>query len=182
MGYLATTTIDIRPVLFTVCGTGVPWWVGPDADTARAVENQYLWQPIGYPAQPVPMGPSIANGITELGNQFDIHRAQVERNGAALDRLQNCQGIPGLIGVQQEWLRDLLQDYTGQSMRWMGAWRGLTRNVMEKATEKAADSIDQMQEQAGDTIQQAGEVMDQAGQQMDQAVQDTNNYVQETQH
>ena len=84
MGYLATTTVDIRPVLFTVCGTGVPWWVGPDADCARALESQYLWQPIGYPAQPVPMGPSIANGKGELINQFNIHRDQVQRNGAAM--------------------------------------------------------------------------------------------------
>ncbi len=107
---------------------------------------------------------------------------RLERNGAALDRLQNCQGVPGLIGVQQEWLRDLLQDYTSQSMRLMGAWRGLTRNVMEKASESAADGIDRMQQQAGEAIQQAGDTMDQAGQQMNQMVQDTNNYVQETQH
>lgn len=84
MGYLATTTVDIRPVLFTVCGTGVPWWVGPDADMARAVSNQYLWQPIGYPAAATPMGPSIAAGRGELINQFNIHRAQVERNGGVL--------------------------------------------------------------------------------------------------
>lgn len=84
MGYLATTTVDIRPMLFTSCGTGVPWWVGPDADTARAVENQYRWQPCAYPAAPVPMGPSIAAGIAEMCNQFEIHRDQVQRNGAAL--------------------------------------------------------------------------------------------------
>src|SRR5579872_6377850 len=30
---------------------------------------------------------------------------RLERNGHALDKLQSCQGIPGLIGVQQEWLR-----------------------------------------------------------------------------
>lgn len=84
MGYLAATTVDIRPMLFTCCGTGVPWWVGPDADTARAVENQYKWQPIGYPAAMTPMGPSIANGREELCHQFELWRAQVERNGAVL--------------------------------------------------------------------------------------------------
>lgn len=84
MGYLPATAVDIRPMLFTVCGTGVPWWIGPDADMARAVENQYLWQPIGYPAASVPMGPSIEAGHEELVNQFNIHRAQVERNGAAM--------------------------------------------------------------------------------------------------
>lgn len=84
MGYLKATTVDIRPMLFTVCGTGVPWWVGPDADTARAVENQYKWQPVGYPAAAFPMGRSINAGKAELRNQITIHRAQIERNGAAL--------------------------------------------------------------------------------------------------
>ena len=84
MGYLAATPVDIRPMLFTVCGTGVPWWIGPDADTARALENVYKWQPIGYPAAPIPMGPSIWAGVNELCNQFEIHRDQVVRNGAVM--------------------------------------------------------------------------------------------------
>ena len=97
---------------------------------------------------------------------------RLERNGAVLEKLQNFQGVPGLIGVQQEWLRDLLQDYTGQSMRWMGALRGLTRNVVEKATESAAENIDRMQHQASDVVHQAEE-------QLGNIVQDTNNnYVQ----
>lgn len=75
---------DMRPVLFSVCGTGVPWWVGPDADTARAVEAQYRWQPTGYPATPIPMGNSIAAGKAELEKQFEIHRQQVISCGAAL--------------------------------------------------------------------------------------------------
>lgn len=85
MGFLPRPPkLDARPVLFTVCGTGVPWWVGPDADTARAVEDRYRWQPIGYPAQAVPMGPSIESGKAELVNQINRHRDQVERCGAAL--------------------------------------------------------------------------------------------------
>lgn len=75
---------DTRPVLFTVCGTGVPWWVGPDADMARAVEDRYKWQPTGYPARPFPMGSSINDGKAELRNQFNIHRAQVEKHGGVL--------------------------------------------------------------------------------------------------
>ena len=75
---------DVRPVLFSVCGTGVPWWVGPDADTARAVENIYRWQPIGYPAQAIPMSPSLLAGRAELANQLNRWRGQVESHGAAL--------------------------------------------------------------------------------------------------
>lgn len=85
MGYLPRPPkIDQRTMLFSVCGSGVPWWIGPDADTARAVESQYRWQPTGYSARPFPMGGSITEGKAELENQFNIHRDQVMRCGAAL--------------------------------------------------------------------------------------------------
>ena len=84
-GYMAPPPpVDSRPVLLTVCGTGVPWWIGPDADTARAVEDRYKWQPIGYPAQPFPMNQSAQAGRQELCNQFELHRERVEKYGAAL--------------------------------------------------------------------------------------------------
>ena len=83
MGFLPRPTPavgpDRRPILFTVCGTGVPWWVGPDADTARAVERKYRWQPIGYPAAPFPMGSSINNGKEELRRQIELNRAVIEQ-------------------------------------------------------------------------------------------------------
>lgn len=135
-------------------------------------------------AQTAESGRALAQEIAHFAKDESLRfvNLRLERNGAALDRLQNCQGIPGLIGVQQEWLRDLLQDYTSQSMRWMGAWRGLTRNVMETAAENTAETIDRVQDDAGEAIQQAGDAVDQAGEQMNQMVQDTNNYIQETQH
>lgn len=105
MGYLATTTVDIRPMLFTVCGTGVPWWIGPDADTARAVQDLYLWQPIGYPAQAVPMGGSIENGRNELCNQFEAHRKQVETNGGAIGGYSQ-----GGVIVSETWEQDIVPE------------------------------------------------------------------------
>jgi hypothetical protein len=85
MGFLPRPPkADTRPVLLTVAGTGVPWWVGPDADTARAVEPFYLWQPVGYPAQAVPMGPSIKAGRDELYVQINRHRDRITKHGFAL--------------------------------------------------------------------------------------------------
>jgi len=106
---------------------------------------------------------------------------RLERNGATLEKLQNCHGVPGLIGVQQEWLRDLLQDYASQSMRLMNAMRGLTKNAMESAAENASDNIDRMQTQAQDAMERTSDAIDRAAEQTDHVVQD-NNYVQETQH
>jgi hypothetical protein len=100
---------------------------------------------------------------------------RLERNGQVLDKLQNCHGIPGLIGVQQEWLRDLVQDYMGQNMRLAGAMRGLAQNVMASATETASGHIDRMQHEASDIVHQAGE-------QMNQMTQAVSNYAPETTH
>ena len=107
---------------------------------------------------------------------------RLERNGTALDKLQNCVGLPGLIGVQQEWLRDFLQDYASQGMRVMGALRGLTKKAMESAAENASENIERMRHEAKDAMDKTGEAMNRAGEQVSQMAQDANNYVQETQH
>lgn len=75
---------DVRGVLITACGTGVPWWVGPDADTARAVEDVWKWRPIGYRAAPFPMGGSIAEGRAEGNRIITEERARIEKYGLAL--------------------------------------------------------------------------------------------------
>jgi len=141
-------------------------------------------------AQTAESGRALVQEMTVFAKDESLRfvSLRLERNGAALDKLQNCPGIPGLIGVQQEWMRDLLQDYSSQSMRWMGALRGLTRNVMEKAGESAADNIDRMQREAGDVMDQAEDhraentgyqAVQQADEQTGNIVQDTNNnYVQ----
>lgn len=93
---------DKRPVLFTCCGTSVPWWVGPDADTARAVEDRYLWQPIGYPAQAVPMGPSIKAGRDELYVQMNKWRDRITTSGFSLAGYSQ-----GAIIVSETWEYDI---------------------------------------------------------------------------
>lgn len=103
MGYLPRPPrVDTRPMLFTVCGTGVPWWVGPDADTARAVESRWQWQPIGYPAAPVPMGPSIAAGRSELATQMERWRGRIESAGFALAGYSQ-----GAIVTSETWMQDI---------------------------------------------------------------------------
>lgn len=146
----------------------------------------------------VPLSDAPANAVSQLGEslaqtaqsqrvllQDMTHFAKeeslrfmnlrLERNGSALDKLQHCQGLPGLLGVQQEWLRDLVQDYMSQNMRLAGAFRGMVQNVVASAAQTASQTVDQMQ-------QDAGEAVEQAGQQMEQMAQTVESYVQETQH
>ena len=100
-------------------------------------------------------------------------------------RWTNCRTVracPGLIGVQQEWLRDLVEDYLAQQMRVAGAFRGIAHNVMASATETASENIDRMQQESQQMAEAAGQEMnrmaDTAGQQLDQVAQDANTYMQ----
>jgi hypothetical protein len=80
---------------------------------------------------------------------------RLERNEAALDKMQNCVGLPGLIGVQQEWLRDFVQDFIGQNMRFAGALRGAAHDSMATAAAAAEDNLDRMQDGAQDMAHHA---------------------------
>jgi hypothetical protein len=111
--------------------------------------------------------------VRDEGLRFTNRR--LERNGEAMEKMQNCQGLPGLIGVQQEWLRDFVEDYLAQQMRLAGALRGIAHNVVASATETASESIERMQQEG----QQMAEV---AGQQMEQVAQEASSFVQATQH
>ncbi len=100
---------------------------------------------------------------------------RLERNNAVLEKLSNCAGLPGLIGLQQEWLRDLVQDYSAQNMRFAGAFRGLAHDALATASAAASENIDRMQTQAADAIHQAQDFAQQAGDRMENAAQDVNN-------
>jgi hypothetical protein len=108
MGYLPRPVFDVRPLLVTVCGTGVPWWIGPDADTARALESRLFWQPIGYPAEPFPMGRSIAAANNECRVQFNraepgfMHRQRIEKHGVVLAGYSQ-----GAVVISELWENDI---------------------------------------------------------------------------
>jgi hypothetical protein len=103
--------VDTRPMLFTVCGTGVPWWVGPDADVARAVEGRWRWQPVGYPAAPFPMNPSVQAARLETIRLFDLHRPRIEKYGAGLIGFSQ-----GAISISETWLDDIAAE--NGRLRW----------------------------------------------------------------
>ena len=149
----------------------------PDSDQAVSQISQFL-------AQAAESQRQLAQEMSVFAKDESLRVAnlRLERNGSTLDKLQNCHGIPGLINVQQEWLRDFLQDYSSQSMRMMGAMRGLTKNMMESSAENASDNFERMKSQAKDAMDRTNEVMQKAGEQMSHMVQDNSNHLQETQH
>lgn len=101
---------------------------------------------------------------------------RLERNGHVMEQLQSCSGLPGLFGVQQEWLRDMISDYAAQNMRLAGAMRGVAQTVMAKTGEAAQNAANTMQGAAQDMAQQA-----ENGQFVSQPA-DNMTFNQETQH
>ena len=126
----------------------------------------------------------MTNFVRDESLRFTNRR--LERNGETMEKMQNCQGLPGLIGVQQEWLRGFVEDYLAQQMRLAGAFRGIAHNVVASAAETASENIDRMQQEGQQVAEMAAHEMsrmaDTVGQQMDQVAQDANTYVQGTQH
>ncbi len=115
---------------------------------------------------------------------------RMERNSHALEKLSTCTGLPGMIELQQEWLRDLMQDYAGQNMRLVGTWRGVAHTVVSEATEAVGETVERMQSGAADmarTTEEAASHAEDLGQQAGQDVGEqmadlshdmNNNYVQ----
>ena len=99
------TAPKVKPVLLTVCGTGVPWSIGPDADVARAVERKYRWQPVGYPATPFPMSQSVAAGRQQLIAQCERWRQDIITAGCALIGYSQ-----GAIVISEAWMQDIRPD------------------------------------------------------------------------
>lgn len=53
--------------------------------------------------------------VHEESLQFVNRR--LERNAHALEQLKDCQGLSGLLTIEQEWLADSLRDYLEQSQK-----------------------------------------------------------------
>lgn len=144
----------------------------PDTDPSKAFSQ--LGENI---AQTAESQRALFQEMTHFAKEEGVRflNLRLERNGSALDKLQHCQGLPGLLGVQQEWLRDFVQDYMSQSMRLAGTFRGLTQNVVASAAQTASQTVDQMQQDTNEMVEQTGE-------QMNEAAQTVDDYVQQTQH
>jgi hypothetical protein len=94
--------VDTRPLLFTFCGAGVPGWVGPDADTGRALESIYLWRWVGFDSKPVPMGPGIKMARDQFYIDANIWRDHIEKYGYSF-----CAYSMGSIACSEVWEFDI---------------------------------------------------------------------------
>ena len=131
MGFITPPPPPKQGVLLTLQGTGVDMWTGPPADTARAVQDKYYFQPTAYPADPFPMWPSIQTGrneairlLTEEHPAGDIRIAAYSQ-GAVIASLLWQEDILPAGGVLHHRLDDVKQVVTwGNPCREKGVANG----------------------------------------------------------
>jgi hypothetical protein len=110
---------------------------------------------------------------------------RLERNGTLLDKFSSSVGVGGLIAAQQEWLRDMIGDYSAQAQRVAGLLRGMAHNAVASAAQSAGETVDRVHSQTREAMRQTAEALDEGQTRMDAAARDAvreADQPQETQH
>jgi hypothetical protein len=87
---------------------------------------------------------------------------RLDRDNAALGKLQDAQGAGGVIGVQQEWLRELFQDCLGQNMRLAEMMRTMTRDAFDSCSRALGMTAGKAQEMADDLAEMPARMAEEA--------------------
>jgi hypothetical protein len=96
----------------------------------------------------------------------------LKHTNLAVENAQGRDGFKSLIQVQQDWMRDLVQDYTAQSVRVSETMSRLTAGAMTRAVNASREAMQEGQDVARQAREAAGENLDtmrQAGAEMVQA-------------
>ena len=85
---------------------------------------------------------------------------QLDHMEQAFAHMNDGRNLIGLIGVQQEWIRDMMQEYAAQSLRYAEMFQTMTRRVQTQVENATHDLQEQAKEGADILDRQAGEVLD----------------------
>ena len=91
---------------------------------------------------------------------FRFANRRLERTEQAVEQIHGCRGISGLFNAQHEWLRDLMQDYTDQSLRYAELFRTLGQNAQSHVRAVAGEMSEKVRaemEEAGHDAQHAAD-------------------------
>jgi hypothetical protein len=128
-------------------------------------------------------GYSSREGIAHLGHSFEtafdrnralfsemarfakdeslrIAHKHLEHANHAFAHLQGGRNFTSLIGAQQEWIRDMMQEYAAQSLRYAEMFQTMTRHVQSQVESAAGDLREQAEENLSTLDRQAGEMLD----------------------
>jgi hypothetical protein len=112
---------------------------------------------------------AFAMGFAGLLRDESVHfvNLRLDRAHRAMEQLNECKGLPGLLGLQQAWISDWIADATAQGQRFSEFLsQGMNRmqeevvrladsvvEAVEPAMEEAREEAQRMAGQAGETMQ-----------------------------
>jgi hypothetical protein len=83
---------------------------------------------------------------------------QMNHAGQAFSHFREREGMGGLIGAQQEWIKQMMQEYANLSLRYAEMFRTLTQH-MQSHVESATSDFKQRVEEAADDLGQMQQAM-----------------------
>lgn len=96
---------------------------------------------------------------------FRFLNRRADSNRAALERLAECRGVPGMLTVQKDWLGDLMQDYAALGQRQSELWQQSAehlRGALERQLDTARQTAQAVMEEAMEVQEAATETARQA--------------------
>ena len=79
-----------------------------------------------------------------------LARMQLDHAGTAFAQLHERRDLSGLVGAQQEWLKQAMQEYATLGLRYAEMLQGLTQQVQSHVQAAASDIGHQAAEEAED--------------------------------
>ena len=99
----------------------------------------------------------LVEGMTRFAKDETLRlvHAQLDHANQAFSHFRERRDVSGLIGAQQEWLRQMMQEYANSSLRYAEMFQTLAQHVQshvknaahdfQHQSERAAEDLGQMQ-------------------------------------
>jgi hypothetical protein len=98
-------------------------------------------------------------------------KLRLDRTAGAVQSMDMTLGIKGVVAAQHRWLRDMINDYTSQSMRYTQLLRDIANNSVDSASETAKETLAKTKDVIDETITGAEHTSDAVGDGVDTVVQ-----------
>lgn len=85
---------------------------------------------------------------------------QLEHADQAFAHFRDRQDLAGLIGAQQEWFKEMMQDYAAQSLRYAEMFHTLTRHVQSHVENAVSELQDQAEESLNGLDREVADMVD----------------------
>jgi DNA anti-recombination protein RmuC len=85
---------------------------------------------------------------------------QLDHADQAFAHFRDRRDLTGLIGAQQEWFREMMQEYANQSLRYAEMFQALTRHVQSHVENAVSELQDQAEESLDGLDRDVADIVD----------------------